>query len=67
MKAFADYCRKEGTDTKSCHPNVMINFLTMLTLEKGLSYQTFCGYRSAIAKQHIGMDNTPLGMMPEIK
>ena len=26
-----------------------------------------CGYRSAIAKQHIGVNSTPLGMLPEIK
>ena len=67
MKAFADYCTKEGTNTKSRHPNVIINYLTTLPLEKGLSYQTICGYRSVIAKQHIGVDSTTLGMIPEIK
>ena len=56
-----------GTKTRSCHPNVVIKFLTTLALEKGLSYQTICGYRSMIAKQHIGVDNTPLRMMPKIK
>ena len=67
MKAFADYCTKEGTNTKSRHSNVVINYLTTLPLEKGLSYQTICGYRSVIAKQHIGVDSTTLGMIPEIK
>ena len=67
VKAFATYCMKEGTNTKSCHPNVVINYLTTLALEKGLSYQTICRYRSAITKQHIGVDGTPLWMIPEIK
>ena len=67
VKAFADYCTKVGTKTRSCHPNVVIKFLTTLALEKGLSYQTICGYRSMIAKQHIGVENTPLRMMPKIK
>ena len=39
----------------------------MLALDRGLSYQTVCGHRSAIAKQHIGVGGPPLGMLPEIK
>ena len=34
VKAFADYCMKEGTNTKSCHPNVVINFLITLALRR---------------------------------
>ena len=35
---FATYCTKGGTNTKSCHPNTVINILTMLAQDKGLSY-----------------------------
>ena len=38
-----------------------------LALDRGLSYHTVCWHRSAIAKQHIGVGGTPLGMLPEIK
>ena len=64
---FATYCTKEGTNTKSCHPNVVINFFMMLARDKGLSYQIICGYRSAIARQHISVGGTLLGLLPEIK
>ena len=64
---FDAYCTKEGTNTKSCHPNVVINFLTMLPLDKGLSYQAICGYSSAIAGQNVGVGGISLGLLPEIK
>ena len=67
VNIFVDYCTKQGANTKSCHPNIVINYLTKLAQDRGLSYQTICGYRSAIAKQHIGVGGTPLGMLPEIK
>ena len=67
VNTFAAYCVKQGTNTKSCHPNIVINYLTMLAQDKRLSYQTICGYRSTIAKPHIGVGGTQLGMLPEIK
>ena len=59
---FATYCTKEGTNTESCHPNTVIILLTMLTQDKGLSYQTICVYRSAIARQHAGVGGISLGI-----
>ena len=67
VNTFADYCAKQNANTKSCHPNIVINYFTMLAVVKGLSYQTISGHRSAIAKQHIGVGGLPLGMLPEIK
>ena len=67
MNTFADYCSKRGADIKSCHPNIIIYYFTMLALDRGLCYQTVSGHRSAIAKQHIGVGGIPLGMPPEIK
>ena len=67
VEALATYCLKKGTNTKFCHPNDVINFLTTLAQEKGLSYQTVCGYCSVIAKQHISVGGMSLGLLPEIK
>ena len=30
VRVFPTYCTKAGTNTKSCHPNTVIKFLTML-------------------------------------
>ena len=67
VNTFTDYCGKQNAKSKSCHPNIVINYLTMLTVDKRLSYQTICGHLSAIAKQHIGVGGVLLGMLPEIK
>ena len=65
--SFVKYCAKAGTDPTTCHPNVVINFLGGLVHEKELLYQAVCGYRSAISKQHTGINGVPLGQLPEIK
>jgi hypothetical protein len=67
VRAFAKYCTVTGADPTTCHPNIVINFLAELIREKGLSYQTVCGYRSAIFKHHAGVSGVPLGQLPEIK
>ena len=67
MKAFAKYCAVSGADPTNCHPNVVVNFLAELIHKKGLLYQTVCGYRSAISKQHAGIGGMHLGQLPEIK
>ena len=64
MKAFAKYCAISGANPKTCHPNVIVNFIAKLVRKKRLSYQTVCGYPSAISKQHAGV---PLEQLPEIK
>ena len=66
-KAFKAYCDKEGTNTIYCHVNTVLNFLAELVQEKGLSYQTVCGYRSAIAKQYLGVNRVSIGQHTAIK
>ena len=46
---------------------MVTNFLTGLLRDKDLAYQTICGYRSAISRQHTGVAGTPLGQHPTIK
>ena len=65
--AFRAHCTKVGVDPTCCHVNVVINFLTGLLRDKDLAYQTICGYRSAISRQHTGVAGTPLGQHPTIK
>ena len=36
-------------------------------MEKKLSYTTVCSYRSAIAKQHVGLGDVPLGKLAEMR
>ena len=67
MKIFTKYCTKVGANPKTCHPNIVANFVAELVRDKDLSYQTICGYRSAIARQHDGVDGVPLGALPQIK
>ena len=66
-RAFARYCSGLGVDTATCHPNVLANFLTSLIREKKMAYQTLCGYRSAISKQHEGVNGVPIGQLAMIK
>ena len=67
MKAFAKYCAISGANPKTCHPNVIVNFIAKLVRKKRLSYQTVCGYPSAISKQHIGFCGMEVRQLPEIK
>ena len=67
MRVFEAYCAKVGVGTTDCSVNVVLNFLTELVQERGLSYQTICGYRSAIARQHEGVGGVPLGQLPAVR
>ena len=67
MRVFSEYCAKEGADPSTCHINIVINFITMLVREKELGYNTVCGYRSAIGRQHVGVAGVPLSQHPSIK
>ena len=67
MKNFTKYCTEVGDEPSSCHQNIVVNFLTMLVREKGMLYQTVCGYWSAISKQHKGVNGVPLGHLLKIK
>ena len=65
IKIFSEYCKSVGADPQTCPTVVVVNFLALLASKRNLSYQTVCGYRSAIARQHKG--NLPLGQLPIIK
>lgn len=56
-----------GADPTSCHENVVLNFLAELRRDKALSYQTICGYRSAIGRQHTSLGETALSRLPAIR
>lgn len=67
INVFRLYCEEVGADPATCHVNTVLNFLTGLWQEKKLSYQSICGYRSAIAKQHVGLGDVPLGKFTEVR
>lgn len=67
IKIFSAYCERVGEDPATCHPNVVMNFLTELWRDKGLGYQSICGYRSAIARQHAGIGNLSLSEFPGVR
>ena len=52
-------------DPTTCEAEVVANFLTDCVRVHNMSYQTVCGYRSAIARQHRG--ELPIGQLPIIK
>ena len=62
---FDEYCEELGVDPSTCAVEVIANFLADCVRIDNLSYQTVCGYRSAIARNHSG--NLPIGRLPIIK
>ena len=66
FRIFSDYCAKTGYDPSTCPVEIVTNFLSMLR-EKGLKYQTICGYRSAISRFHAAVGDIPLGSATLIK
>ena len=67
LNKFGKYCKDRGVETHNCPVETVVNFLTHLRRDLGLEYQTICGYRSAIAKQHDGVGEIPLGQIKLIK
>ena len=66
LRVFQRYCDRVGADPATCHPNTVLNFLAELRRERELTFQTICGYRSAISRQHTGVAGGPLGQVPAI-
>lgn len=64
---FRRYCEDVGCEVETAPIEVVANFLAILASTLGLSYQTVCGYRSAISKAHIGQGDLPLGKTRPIK
>ena len=58
---FADYCTDIGQRPETATLNAVLNFLTILHKDMGYSYQSICGFRSAIAKTHEGWHGKGLG------
>ena len=67
MNKFGKFCKDRGVETHNCPVETVVNFLTHLRRDLGLEYQTICGYRSAIAKQHDGVGEIPLGQIKLVK
>lgn len=58
---FISYCEDIGCDPRTAPPNVVLNFLTILHKTLGYSYQSICGFRSAVSKLHQGWQGRSLG------
>lgn len=67
FRIFSAYCAEKGFSPTDCPVEVVTNFLAMLKDTKHLSYQTICGYRSAISRYHKGYGSVPLGQAQLIK
>jgi hypothetical protein len=64
---FRLYCVDVGVDPHTCPEEVIVNFLTILSRVHGYSYQTVCGYRSAISRYHAGFGTVLAGSSRIIK
>ena len=58
---FISYCEDIGCEPTTAPPNVVLNFLTILHKNLGYSYQSICGFRSAISKTHLGWHGRSIG------
>ena len=54
QETFRLYCHDIGCEPETAPLAVVSNFLALLTTSLGYSYQTVCGYRSAISRIHMG-------------
>ena len=64
---FKLYCGDVGVDPYACPEEVIVNFLTILSRVHGYTYQTVCGYRSAISRYHVGFGTVLAGSARIIK
>ena len=74
FRIFMDYCSAHGSDPYTATPTVVTNFLAHVRRErrdvhgrKSGSYSTVCGFRSAIAKYHLGHQGVSISEHPMIK
>ena len=58
---FRSYCTDIGCEPESAPLNAVLNFLTLLHTTLDYSYQSICGFRSAISKMHSGWHGRSLG------
>lgn len=58
---FRSYCADVGCEPETAPLNAVLNFLTLLHTTLGYSYQSICGFRSAISKVHRGWHGKTLG------
>ena len=64
---FRRYCADIGCDAETAPVEIVANFLAILSNTLGFSYQSVCGYRSAISRIHVGSGEVSLGKMRPIK
>ena len=67
FRIFSTYCEQYGYNPTDCPVEIVTNFLAMLQDAKRMQYRTICGYRSAIARYHVGIAGAPLGSTKLIK
>ena len=61
QKMFKAYCDDLGCKPEMAPVNVVLNFFSLLHSVMGYSYQSICGFRSAISKMHEGWYGKSLG------
>ena len=61
QKMFETYCSDIGCEPETAPINVVLNFFSLLHSMMGYSYQSICGFRSAISKKHAGWYGKSLG------
>ena len=54
VKIFRFYCQDIGCLAETAPPEIIANFLAILASTLQFSYQTVCGYRSAVSKLQAG-------------
>ena len=64
---FKLYCADVGVDPQTCPEEIIVNFLTILSRVHAYTYQTVCGYRSAISRYHVGFGTVLAGSARIIK
>ena len=67
LGVFRRYCEDIGCEAETAPIEVVANFLAILADTLRFSYQSVCGYRSAISKIHVGQGDLPLGKTRPIK
>ena len=67
FEKFRLYCADVGVDPQTCPEEIIVNFLTILSRVHAYTYQTVCGYRSAISRYHVGFDTVLAGSSRIVK
>ena len=67
LNTFRLYCEDVGCSTDTAPIEVITNFLAILSSTLNYSYQSVCGYRSAISRSHEGLNNVSVGQAKPVR